>query len=153
MGVSGQAGKSRPETGVVLREGSEVQQDTKGNVLAEILLTGNTPVLASFTSPWPLATGSVFDVECRDLKTGDGAFLAVSGNTNGKNIGELSRGFFVDSLFGRMGRFSFYGEPTDIKVKSSTVNGNYRVLDLAFSVLSQSTQTEIPRLAVSPRTL
>lgn len=59
MGVSGQAGKSRPETGVVLRDGSEASQDGNGNVLAEILLkdaaTGQPiPVLATFTSPWPL---------------------------------------------------------------------------------------------------
>ncbi len=58
MGVSGQAGKSRPETGVVLREGSEASQDARGSVLAEILLTtpnGQTvPYLATFSSPWPL---------------------------------------------------------------------------------------------------
>ena len=29
MGVSGQAGKSKPETGVVLREGSEVSRDSR----------------------------------------------------------------------------------------------------------------------------
>ena len=37
MGVSSQAGKSRPETGVVLRDGGDVQQDKQGNVLAEPL--------------------------------------------------------------------------------------------------------------------
>jgi hypothetical protein len=53
-----QAGKSKPETGVVLREGSEVSRDSRsGNVLAEILVKGNgnlMPVVASFSSPWPL---------------------------------------------------------------------------------------------------
>jgi hypothetical protein len=79
MGVSSQAGKSRPQTGVVLRDGSEVQQDSAGNVLAEIL-TGSKAnpyaVLVSFASPWKLETGPVFDIECRDAKTGDGAFVA-----------------------------------------------------------------------------
>ena len=63
MGVSGQAGKSKPETGVVLREGSEVSRDSRsGDVLAEILVTragGGSepmPVVASFSSPWPLGT-------------------------------------------------------------------------------------------------
>jgi hypothetical protein len=62
MGVSGQAGKSKPETGVVLREGSEVSRDSRsGDVLAEILVKGLSgsepmPVVASFSSPWPLGT-------------------------------------------------------------------------------------------------
>eukprot|EP00527_Entomoneis_sp_CCMP2396_P007074 CAMPEP_0198141866 /NCGR_PEP_ID=MMETSP1443-20131203/4794_1 /TAXON_ID=186043 /ORGANISM="Entomoneis sp., Strain CCMP2396" /LENGTH=285 /DNA_ID=CAMNT_0043804739 /DNA_START=43 /DNA_END=900 /DNA_ORIENTATION=- len=153
MGVSGQAGKSRPETGIVLRDGSEVSRDSRsGNVLAEIILKGKDDsriaVLASYQSPWPLATGTVYDVECRDPNTGDAAFLSVSGNTKGKDLAELSNSFFVDSLFAITGRFSFYGQPTDIKVKKSTiVNEKYRTLDVTFSTLSQSTQSEIPRRA------
>lgn len=60
MGVSGQAGKSRPETGVILRDGSDVSRDPRsGYVLAEILLEssnpseGKMPFLASYSSPWP----------------------------------------------------------------------------------------------------
>ena len=56
MGVSGQAGKAKPRTGVVLREGSEPSRDERsGNVLAEILVgkaSDPTPVLATFSSPW-----------------------------------------------------------------------------------------------------
>lgn len=81
MGVSSQAGKSRPQTGVVFRDGSQVLQDKSGAVSAEILTgTRANPeaVLVSFVSPWKLETGPVFDVECRDGKTGDGAFLAVT---------------------------------------------------------------------------
>jgi hypothetical protein len=58
MGVSGQGGKMRPTTGVVLRDGSQVARDARnGNVLAELVLQGNkdlVPVLATFSSPWPL---------------------------------------------------------------------------------------------------
>lgn len=152
MGVSGQAGKSRPETGVLLRDGSEVSRDPRtGEILAEIILTTisgeKVPVLASYSSTWPLATGSVFDVECRDLKTGDTAFLAVSSSTGGKSISELKDSFFTNNLFAPKGRFSSYGQPTDIKVRKNSVTGAYRVLDLSFSTLSQSTQTEIPRRA------
>ena len=153
MGVSGQAGKSKPETGVVLRDGSEVNRDPRtGNVLAEIIVKSSDdskiPVLASYASPWPLATGTVFDVECRDPNTGDAAFLSVSGNTKGKDLSQLPSSFFVDDLFATTGRFSFYGQPTDIKLKkSSLINDNYRVLDISFSTLSQSTQAEIPRRA------
>jgi hypothetical protein len=153
MGVSGQAGKSRPETGVVLRDGSEVSREPRsGEVLAEILLkpvsgSERIPVLASYASTWPLATGSVFDVECRDVKTGDGAFLAVSSDTGGSSIADLKDSFFVDNLIAPTGRFSFYGPPTDVKVKKSSVQGAFRIIDISFSTLSQSTQTEIPRRA------
>lgn len=155
MGVSGQAGKSRPETGVVLRDGSDVSRDSRtGDVLAEILVQSSSsssdmvPVLASYSSPWQLATGTVFDVECRDAKTGDGAFLAVTPNTKGKVLSELKDSFFVNNLVGPTGRFSFYGQPTDVKVTGSGMQGsNYRVIDLSFSTLSQSTQSEIPRRA------
>ena len=59
MGVSGQAGKSKPETGIVFREGSEMARNSKtGEVVAEILLKDGkkeyVPVVASFSSPWPL---------------------------------------------------------------------------------------------------
>jgi hypothetical protein len=59
MGVSGQAGKSKPETGIVFRDGSELSRDGKtGDVLTEILLNARsddpTAVIATFSSPWPL---------------------------------------------------------------------------------------------------
>ena len=80
-------------------------------MLAEILVqeAGSkdlVPVLASFVSPWSLAEGTVFDVECRNPKTGDGAFLAVSPSTGGKSLSELKDSFFVNSLVGPTGRFS-----------------------------------------------
>mmetsp|Transcript_25412 Transcript_25412/g.39041 ORF Transcript_25412/g.39041 Transcript_25412/m.39041 type:complete len:287 (+) Transcript_25412:82-942(+) len=154
MGVSGQAGKSRPETGVILREGSAVSQDKTGNVLTEIVV-GDNAVLASFVCPWSLAKGAQFDVECRDSNTGDGAFLAVTGTTNGVSLKDLSKNFFVEQIFSPFGRFSSYGSPTDIKVKSSSMSedGNYRTIELGFSTLSQSTQTEIPRYAVISATI
>jgi hypothetical protein len=62
------------------------------------------PVLASFVSPWLLASGTVFDVECRNPNTGDGAFLAVTPNTGGKSVSELKDFFFVDNLIGPKSR-------------------------------------------------
>lgn len=150
MGVSSQAGKSRPQTGVVLRDGSEVSQDSRtGAVLAEIL-TGTKAqpmaVLTTFATPWKLETGPVFDVECRDGKTGDGAFLAVTSDIEGKSLESLPSAFFLERLFSPTGRFSFYGPPTDVKVKSSKMlDADRRLLELSFSNLSQSTNAEIPR--------
>lgn len=157
-GPSGMARKSRPETGVVLRPGTLVDRNAKtGDVSAELLLMSSSnnndmiPVLASYTSPWPLATGSVFDVECRDLNTGEVAFLAVSKPLEGKTLGDLSDAFFVQELTKPSGRFSLYGQPTDLVVKHSTAttrnNIAYRQFDLNVSTLSQSTQAELPRRA------
>jgi hypothetical protein len=94
------------------------------------------------------ATGSYFDVECRDAKTGDGVFLQVTTSVGGKSIQALSDSFLLDNLLAATGRFSFYGQPTDVKVKKSRTDENgYRIIDFSFSNLSQSTQTEIPRKA------
>lgn len=160
MGVSSQAGKSRPQTGVVFRDGSEVFQDKRSGQVSAELLTGTKKdpkaVLVSFVSPWRLETGPVFDVECRDGKTGDGAFIAVTKSVAGKSLDELPLSFFLDRLFDPTGRFSFYGSPTDIKVKASKVldaSNRKRYLELSFSSLSQSTNAEIPRKALLAATL
>jgi hypothetical protein len=71
----------------------------------------------------------------------------VTPNVGGKSIAELGNSFFLDSLLAPSGRFSFYGQPTDVRVKKSVIKGDYRIIDLSFSTLSQSTQTEIPRKA------
>lgn len=140
---------------MLLSDGYEVSRSKQtGDVLAEILLTtdndnsGNklVPVLASFQSPWPLATGSVFDVECKN-EQGDDVFLAVTSSLKGASLADVKDSFLVERLFSPTGRFSFYGPPTEIKVKQSITKGNRREMDLFFSTLSQSTQTEIPRRA------
>lgn len=157
MGVSSQAGKSKPLTGIVFRDGSDVLQNPRDGTVSAELLTGTKAdpslILVSFQSPtnWKLQTGPFFDVECRDEKSGDAAFLAVSKSTEGKTLSELSSSFFLERLFDPTGRFSFYGPPTDVKVKSSRVgvegNSNYKYIDVDFSILSQSTNAEIPRKA------
>lgn len=172
MGVSSQAGKSRPETNVVLREGTDVARDSRsGGVVAEILLkgAGDPPtlqaVLTSFESPWPLAKGTVFDVECRDAASGDGAFLAVTpplgpgggggGSGSVTTIADVPTNVLLNELFKSTGRFSFYGVPTDIKLKKfyDSESGTVRFLEVGFSTLSQSTQTEIPRRAIIAATV
>jgi len=115
------------------------------------------PVFVSFESPWTVAKGAVFDVECRDGKTGDGAFVAVTESSQGKALADLPNDFFLKRLFDPTGRYSFYGPPTDIKVKKSYVNpkdgSEYRFLELTFSNLSQSTNSEIPRVAIIAATI
>jgi hypothetical protein len=73
-------------------------------------------------------------------------------------LSDLQDSYFVQTLFSPTGRFSFYGPPTDIKIKNSFMSTttdnnnninryNYKILDVTFSTLSQATQTEIPRVA------
>lgn len=151
MGVSSQAGKSKPVTGVFLRDGTSAERDTRtGDVLAEIVLGEKadlSAVLVTFQSPWPLAKGKVFDVECRD-KNGDNAFLSVTEKTDAKRIEDVPASFYLDQLFAPTGRFSFYGSPTNLKVKKSQIVDNKRIIEFSFSQLSQSTNAEIPREAI-----
>jgi len=105
MGVSSQAGKSRPQTGVFFRDGTDVARDKRtGSVSAEIIVgtkSNPSPLLVNYVSPWPLATGSVYDIECRDSKTGDGAFVSVvldTSETKGKSIQDLSNDFFCSKF-------------------------------------------------------
>eukprot|EP00587_Corethron_hystrix_P008505 CAMPEP_0113312316 /NCGR_PEP_ID=MMETSP0010_2-20120614/9201_1 /TAXON_ID=216773 ORGANISM="Corethron hystrix, Strain 308" /NCGR_SAMPLE_ID=MMETSP0010_2 /ASSEMBLY_ACC=CAM_ASM_000155 /LENGTH=317 /DNA_ID=CAMNT_0000168129 /DNA_START=42 /DNA_END=995 /DNA_ORIENTATION=- /assembly_acc=CAM_ASM_000155 len=166
MGVSGQAGKAKPETGVVLRDGSDVQRDGSGNVLAEILVSsadGSSDqkdqklVLVSFLSPWKVASGGVFDVEARDPKTGDGSFLAVAPLPKGaSSVADVPDSYIAGELFKSTGRFSFYGAPTDVRVKKSYADAEspgYKTVEIGFSNLSQSTNAEIPRYSVVSATV
>lgn len=97
-----------------------------------------------------MAKGTVFDVECRDAKTGDGVFLSVTDHTGTSNtdITQLPSSFFLDNLFASTGRFSFYGSPTNVKVKKSEIVNGRRIIQFSFSNLSQSTNAEIPRTAI-----
>lgn len=152
MGVSSQAGKSRPETGVFLRDGSEVSRNKKtGDVNAEIVVNGRDgekmAVFVSYSSPWPLAEGPYYDIECRNQRTSDGAFVQVTTDVKGKTISDIDSSFILENLLAPSGRFSFYGQPTDVRIKKSTIKGDYRIIDLSFATLSQATQTELPRKA------
>ena len=92
-----------------------------------------------------LAEGPFYDIECRNQKTSDGAFVQVTPNTKANSISDVDDAFILENLLAPSGRFSFYGQPTDVKVKKSMTNGDYRIIDLNFSTLSQATQTELPR--------
>lgn len=119
--------------------------------MSEIVLgekSNLSAVLVSFRSPWSLAKGTVFDVECRDAKTGDGVFLSVTEHTSTNDIAKVPQSFFLEQLFAPTGRFSFYGAPTDLKVKKSEIIDGKRYIQFSFANLSQSTNAEIPRTAI-----
>lgn len=109
-------------------------------------------VLINFESPWPLATGGLFDVETRDSNTGDGCYIQVSEPSGKKDISGVSNQYILDQIMKPTGRFSFYGTPTDAKVKKTSIveKGSvaYKFMEIGFSTLSQSTGAEIPRKAL-----
>jgi hypothetical protein len=76
-----------------------------------------------------------------DARTGDGVFMAVTTSVNGKSLAYLPDSILLERLYDAKGRFSFYGSPTDIKVKKRRINStnNKLELELQFSNLSQST--------------
>merc|ERR1712129_119672 len=138
-----------------LRDGTEASRDQRtGSVLAELVLTPKdqpkTISVITFQSPWPLAKGSVFDIECRDGNTGDNAYVTVSNNLSLKknSVGQVSNSFLLEEVFSSTGRFAAYGAPTDIKIKKSDIIDGYKIIEVTFSTLSQATQTEIPRTAL-----
>lgn len=69
------AGKSRPETGVVLVLGPTQEED--GLVSSEIKGSNGKIVTSTFQSPWPLVKGAFYDVEARDRQNGEGCYLQV----------------------------------------------------------------------------
>lgn len=69
-------------------------------------------------------------------------------STNIQNIQDIPTSFFLENLFAPTGRFSFYGSPTNVKVKKSEMQGDKRVIEFSFANLSQSTNAEIPRTAL-----
>ena len=85
-------------------------------------------IFSFFLFAFASATGMVYDVECRDSKTGDAAFLAVSppiiDSSSVSTISDIKDKDIIASIFGLRGRFSFYGVPTDVKIKKSTIIDN-----------------------------
>lgn len=110
-GVGG-LGKTKPDTGVVLWEGSAPLQNQQGIVSAELNVDGN-PVLVEFTTPWPLlpTTGGL---EARDLQSSESAFIQViPPSTSEKQFPKV----VLDTILGSRGKFGAYGTPTDVKIK------------------------------------
>jgi hypothetical protein len=111
-GVGG-LGKTKPDTGVVLWEGSAPIQNQQGIVSAELNVDGN-PVLVEFTTPWPLLSTSG-GLEARDLQSSESAFIQViPASTTSENQFQQR---VLETILGSQGKFGAYGTPTDVKMK------------------------------------
>jgi hypothetical protein len=115
-GVGG-LGKTKPETGVVFRDGSIPIQNKLGIISAEIISGRGNPIVVQFTAPYPLLPTSN-GLEARDLQQSESAFVhvisGVAPDTSQKSLLEvLNR-----EVFGSRGKYGAYGSPTDIKFSS-----------------------------------
>ena len=142
-----QTGKPRPETGCILLEEVQASGNAKApTISAELVVTGGVAATVVFDSPWPLARGMYYDVEARS-QDGDSAYVHVRTLPTDKDVMAVKASYLTSSVFNTYGRWSTYGQPTDIKVLSDVSKGSVRYMDVAFSVLSQA-GPESPRKAV-----
>jgi hypothetical protein len=118
-GVGG-LGKTKPDTGVILREGSAPIQNSKGIVTAEIVSERGNPILVEFQAPYPLL-GST-SLQARDLQQPESAFVQVIGSNSNKKpaTNKALNVLLTDSIFGSQGKFGAYGSPTDVKISPAS---------------------------------
>ena len=120
-GVGG-LGKTKPETGVVLREGSAPIQNSRGIVSAEVIGATGNPIYVQFQTPWPLlATTS--GLEARDLLNSESAFVQVIPNVKEGTSDKALRALITDKVFSSKGKYGAYGEPIDVKIKKMDDDG------------------------------
>lgn len=121
-GVGG-LGKTRPQTGVVFRDpeaAADVAPSAAGDVGYELVAPDGTPVLLSFSAPWPLSR-SAAGIEARDIAGGfESAYVQVVEAPRGVAAADdLRPGLLSEAVFGPAGKFGMYGVPTDIKIKKT----------------------------------
>jgi hypothetical protein len=149
LGAGTMSSRARPSTGVVLLE--DIQEAGKKDaptVSAELVLDGGVAATMTFQSEpgYPVVRGMFYDVEIKNKKGSDSAFLQVASLPSGKGIADVADSFFTKKVFSAEGRFGAYGSATDIKVLSSE-KGAKRIIDVSFSALSPG-GTEVPRHAL-----
>jgi hypothetical protein len=117
-GVGG-LGKTKPDTGVILREGSAPIQNSKGFVTAEIVSDRGNPILVEFQAPYPLL--GTTSLQARDLQQPESAFVQVIGsNTKKPTSNKALNALLTDNIFGSQGKFGAYGSPTDVKISPAS---------------------------------
>ena len=128
-GVGG-LGKTKPDTGVMIREGSAPIQNKQGIVSAEIVGGTGSPILIRFQTPWPLLT-TTSGLEARDLQNSESAFVQVITGIHDGTTGKALNAAIIDTVFSSRGKYGAYGEPMDIKIKQ--VEGVQGLLTVTFT--------------------
>ena len=146
-GVGG-LGKTKPATGVVLREGSAPIQNKQGIVSAEIVSSKGNPILVEFTSPYPLLP-TTSGLEARDLQQSESAFVQVINGVKSGTSGKALYAILIDDIFGSKGKYGAYGSPVDVKI-SPAVSSN-KDSETNMILLKATFTTFTPGLRESPR--
>ncbi len=139
----------RAETGIE-RIGDASPLFKSGQVLDSVRAADGSAVALSFSFPpeWTLADGPNLDV--RDLKTSDSAFVLAAALPAGRRLETLTDDWFLELLFDPQGKYGAYGKVDDRKVVSSKLTPlsipaggtrSYRYIDLKFSPLSYNQNT------------
>lgn len=151
--------KMRAETGVerVAAEGTS-PLFKPGQILDDLRTadSGVAQISFSFPDAWTLAGGPNLDV--RDVKNSDSAFVLVRALPPRTKFDDLKSDFFLDLIFDPQGKYGAYGAVDDRKVTSSqllSVNlpsggqQSYRRLSLSFAPLTYNQNTVQRRALIS----
>mmetsp|Transcript_30509 Transcript_30509/g.46212 ORF Transcript_30509/g.46212 Transcript_30509/m.46212 type:complete len:252 (+) Transcript_30509:240-995(+) len=130
-GVGG-LGKTKPETGVVLREGSQPVQNKEGIVTAEIVSSKGNLILVEFKTPYPLLS-STTGLEARDLQKPDSAFVQVIDGVSSNEAKKVITRALSENILGSKGKFGAYAIPTDIKFRDTEVPNLFKVTFTAYT--------------------
>lgn len=154
--------KMRSVTGVE-RIGDASPLFKPGQVLDSVRSADGAAVDISFNfpEPWILAGevgGRVPNLDVRDVKTADSAFLLAAPLPAGTSFERLSDAWFLDVIFASDGKYGAYGKVDDRRVVSSSLmplslpsggEQTYRRLDLKFAPLSYNMNTVERRALIS----
>ena len=155
--------KKRAESGVQRIGGDPLFK--AGQILDTVRSNDGSAVDISFAFPpeWSLSKGPNLDV--RDVRTSDSAFLLVADLPNGKSIDKLPRAFYTDLIFAPEGKYGAYGGVDDFSISKATwalisstspsggAEQVYRQFDLSFNALTYNANTVNRRAKVTATAL
>ena len=150
--------KMRATTGVTRANPDASPVFKSGQILDELVSANGGAVTLGFTFPtdWTVAGGP--NLDARDVKAGDSAFVIVAEMPAGRKFEDLPDKFFEEMLYDPAGKYGSYGTVEDRKVVSCTLaqvtnpNGaqqSYRRLALKFAPLTYNGNTVERRSLVS----
>jgi len=150
--------KFRAETGVQRVSADSSPLFKAGQILDELRTADGSFAQVSFAFPedWTLAGGPNLDV--RNVREADSAFVLAAPMPKGKTIDKLPESFILDVIFDPAGKYGQYGQCDDRKVVKSELASftvpsggaqTYRHLTLKFAPLTYNGNTVERRALVS----
>ena len=151
-GGAGGLGKVKPETGVVLMDrdllSDEDSTPADRNGPVTLLSNSGVPVEVKFAVPSSWKRND--RLAARDFTTGDGAYVLVAEGKGGSDEAGLLK-IVKATVFGKAGKLGAYGEPSDVKLKSKSKDGDYEVFEFTFTTLTPALRESERRLVAKCR--